>query len=321
MLKKSPINHNALPCLSSLPWRIWNCSSSQNTAMRSACVLWLVKLRIECLRNSLEISQQSNGRIATSPFFNKLVHHLSFERKWESTHVSPPCTAMRKQTVFKVFYEEASGFVVGKRWQQCQQAEPEPSKPVLQGMGHIWHCPGTCGTPRAANSHLPSFPLAQHCKDTWKLTLVLYPWICTLHLCMQLSWSTVTSVFWCSWCAYRIHFPCVCPIWSPCGHWPGRGQPWDVGRTSRCQQSQCWGGSGLHRTSCLWFVLLLCHVVPLMCLCPASWDAFLVILLLMSTCSSHAKCSKNIISYAKQQHPVCKACLRWDFCWHSLSSS
>lgn len=203
--------------------------------MRSACVLWLGKLSAECLRNSLEISQQSSGKIATPPFFNKPAHHLSFERKWEDPCVSRPCTAMRKQSVFKVLNEETPGFVVGKRWTQCQQAEPEPSRPTLQGLGHGYHYPGTCGSPRAANGHPPSF-LVQHHKDTRKLTLVLYPWICTLHLCMQLSWSMVTSIFWFSWCAYGIHFPCVCPIWSSCGHQPGRGQPWGVGGTMKEQQ-------------------------------------------------------------------------------------
>lgn len=84
---------------------------------------------------------------------------------------------------------EWGGFMVGKRWQQCQQAEPKPFGPTLQGIGHSWLCPGTCGSPRAANGHLPSFLLVQHSKDMWKLSLVLYPWIYTLHLCMQLIWS------------------------------------------------------------------------------------------------------------------------------------
>lgn len=56
---------------------------------------------------------------------------------------------------------------------------------------------------------------------------------CTLYLYMQFSWSMVTSIFWCLWCAYRIHFPCVCPIWRPCGHQSGRRQPWDVGGTMK----------------------------------------------------------------------------------------
>lgn len=180
MLKKPSINHNALPYFSSLPWRIWNCSSSQNTAMRSACVLWLGKLGIECLRNSLEISQQSNGRNATSPFFNKLAHHLSFERKWENLCVTLPCTAMTKQSVFKVLNEEAPGFVFGKRWQQCQQAEPEPSGPSAAGdraqlalPRHLWY-PKGCQWPSTLFSSSPA--LQGHMEtDSCVVPLDLHP--------------------------------------------------------------------------------------------------------------------------------------------------
>lgn len=254
-------------CLSSLPWRIWNCSSSWNTSMRSVCVLWLDKLSIDCLRNSQVISQQSSSRITTSSFFNKLAHYLSFERKWENPCVSLPCTAMRNHSVFKVLNKEIPGFVVGKRGQQCQQTEPEPFGPTLQGIGHGWQCPGTCGSSRNANGHLPTFLLFQHCKDTWKLSLVLYPWICTLYLCMQFSWSMVTSIFWCSWCAYRIHFPCVCPIWSPCGSlgmWEAHEGPAGNSRASAGVALLCTGPCvcNLYYDCAMWYPRCACALLP-----------------------------------------------------------
>lgn len=143
MPKKSSINHSALPCLSSLSWRILNCSYSQHAAVRSAGVLWSSKLSTECLRDLLKISQQSKAESPRPLSFPNwpIIFHLKENEK--NPRASLPRAAMRKHGVFKGrgCFRVQSCWVV---WTWTGSAEAEPSGATAAGTGQGWQCPGTC---------------------------------------------------------------------------------------------------------------------------------------------------------------------------------